>query len=218
MRSLIPLVLLVTVSIPVGCAGGVSGPVDGDSVPQMMSSGFASARIRQDVFGFTVLDVDQLFARFYSFYGACELVADDLSIQNSESGAEEAEEREALYREHSPEQYWSMDVTITAKDEDDIDGEDLTPGKSDDNFALAVNLCRVEGFPKVDDNGVLVFDQDCFRGDGGELEFRFESERYIDVFGDVELIEEDGDEAGDVDVSASASWCEPADDELEDLL
>lgn len=217
MRPLISLALLAPLALPVACAGGVSGPVDGDPVPQLMSSGFASARIQQDVFGFTVLDVDQVFARFYSFYGSCELVADDLAIQNSESGAEEAEEREELYRERSPEQYWSLDVTITAKDEDDIDGEDLTPGSGDENFALSVTLCRVEGFPKVE-NDVLVFDQDCFRGDGGELEFRFESERYLDVAGDVELIEEDGDEAGEVDVSASASWCEPADDELEELL
>jgi hypothetical protein len=217
MRTFISLALLAPLALPVACAGGVSGPVDGDSVPQMMSSGFASARIQQQVFGFTVLDVDQVFVRFFSFYGACDLVAEDLAIQNSESGREEAEEREELYRERTPEQYWSMDVAITAKDEDDIDGEDLTPGQSDENFALSVNLCRVEGYPNVE-NDVLVFDQDCFRADGGELEFRFESKRYIDVFGDLELIEEDGDEAGEVDVSASASWCEPADDELEDLL
>lgn len=217
MRSFISLVLVAPLLLPVACAGGVSGPVDGDPVPQLMSSGFASARIRQEVFGFTVIDVDQVFARFYSFYGACELVAEDLAIQNSEEGAEEAEEREELYQERTPEQYWSMDVGITAKDEDDIDGEDLVPGTSDENFTLSVTLCRVKGHPEVED-GVLVFDQDCFRGDGGELEFRFESERYIDVFGDVELIEDDGDEAGEVDVSASASWCESADDELEDLL
>lgn len=217
MRPLISLALLAPLALPVACAGGVSGPVDGDSVPQMMSSGFASARIQQDVFGFTVLDVDQVFVRFFSFYGACDLIAEDLAIQNSESGREEAEEREQLYRERTPEQYWAMDVGITAKDEDDLDGEDLTPGSSYDNFALSVTLCRVNGQPDVD-NDVLVFDQDCFRGDGGELEFRFESERYLDVFGEVELIEDDGDEAGDVDVSASASWCEPADDELEELL
>lgn len=211
------LLLSCLVVAELGCAGGVSGPVDGDAVPQFLSSGFASARVRQDVFGFTVVDVDQVIARFYSFYGACELVASDFAIQNSESGEEEAQEREQLYQERTPKEYWTMDVSITAQDEDDLDGEDLTPGSQNEDFALGVTICHVTDFPEAEGD-TLRFDQQCYRGNGGELEFRFKSEQFIDVFGEVELVEDDGDDAGDVDVSASASWCEPADDELEDLL
>lgn len=199
------------------CAGGVGGTVNDEGVPRFSSSSVVSTSlVNFNLFGINV-DRDIVHVQFVTYLGGCEVLAEDLHIQNTESDLEErAQEREQLYRERTPQDWWSLTLDITAEDETDIDGEEIDVGGNNDQSLSAV-LCHNKDFPEA--NGAnLEFDDDCFAAEDGELEIAFAKKQGISVGGALELNDEDGDAAGDVDVSGSASFCEIADDEFDDLF
>lgn len=215
---LLRFIALSVLAVPlcVGCtAGGVSGTLDDEGVPSFSSSALVTAEIED------FPDIDQVVARFTSFGGLCELWAADLDILNrDDSRSDKARDREDLYKERAPQDWWTAEVNVVIDDEDDLNGADLEPGRFDDDSILSVTVCHHEDWPEADGED-LDFDADCYRADDGELVFRYDGEneaRTIHIDGDLEMEDLDGDNAGDIRFGGSASSCDPADDEFEESV
>jgi hypothetical protein len=104
---------------------------------------------------------------------------------------------------HFPETgFWDLDISFRVDDADDVrDDYDL----QDDDDKVVVNLCHQTGKPKFNDEGVDER-RECFRAEDGDLDVTaFEESTKIELTGKkIELVDDEDDGAGDIEITASA--------------
>jgi len=200
----------LALSSSVACAGSVSGAVDEDGVPGMMSSTMVNASVNA-----IFTQVDTVQSTWVSFGDYCSFQAADLHAVRKG----DARDREDLYKERTPKDWWSVVVSISAPDADDADGATLDlSGGNDDNISFSLTVCHNKDFPEEKD-GHLEFDQDCFSGTNGDVDIAYDRKNGLSASGPkIDLEDKHGDDAGRVGFSGSASLCPDADDEFEEIV
>ena len=213
---------LATLSVAAGCAGSVKGEIDGDKVGQI-DSGFwfyaaegddgAVAQVSLATFGGycdkaveVVKDATDSYERFF-----------DGDIDQDELGEELADTNADLL----PSKYWLFDVAFYAEDEDDFVGDDYDFDA--EVPTAAAQVCHQSS--ALDLVGLFLEgdltseDVECFYGRDGDLEitaFGAGGGR-VKGRGSVELVDEDGDRAGDVEYTFSVPYCAAYEEALEDF-
>lgn len=195
-----------------GCSGSVGGPVSGDGVPGMSSGIMMNATI--SFFGLS--SADTVRALWTSFGDGCAFEAEDLRLALKDGSARD---REDLYKQRTPADWWSTQIDITAPDADKADGAtlDLSGGNSD-KISFTLVICHNRDFPR-EKNNQLVFDQDCFPATNGDVDIGYDRKAGLQASGPkIDLQDSDGHDAGRVSFSGSASFCADGDNEFERLF
>jgi hypothetical protein len=182
------------------CSGNVSGEVDGLGVGAMWSGVMGDEETNIPLLGG---DYQQVNATWYSYGDAC--------THYKNLDGEDADDREQYFKDKLPQEWWS--VSFSATDDDSNDLKNFNGDLSDDDLVF-ITICHNKDYPDADGN-VLVFDQDCYGANDGDVELQWVEGESVRLTGtDVELAEGDGDDAGTIGFSGSASFCEDFDDTL----
>jgi hypothetical protein len=234
-------VTLTALVISSGCAGSVTGELDGTNAP-----GFSEAIM---AFYSPLADGTQrMFVHAVTFGGACETLTrvadqteratdawfDDLTEYTTRNLNQDEldglittrsnvwhEELDQLHRDNYPETWWSMQQLVYASSRGDYEGE-----KFDIQDAATIQICEHFAYP----SHAAAFDAPsgdaaaqqqalgvrCFTGQDGDLEIGvFEDDGRVEITGDAEMVDVDEADAGDIEFSVNAPWCEDFEDELD---
>ena len=194
------------------CAASISGEVDGEAVPGFTSS--ALGVVEQPG-----TDAVGLIAYFMTGGDACNVLARAFEIQQDESDPEEeAEQLEELFKESTPEDFWYATVSVLAEDADDLEDEvEVDLEDFDEDIRATFNVCHRDEYPQ-EKNGFLDVDDDCYVAEDGVLTLAYSEEDALQVGTDKEmdLNDDDGDDAGEITFSGRALYCKALSDALED--
>lgn len=216
------------------CAvGNVSGEVDGDTVPAFRTGLVYEANEITDA------DDTVAVAAFYTFSNGCELVGEHMdakadalrSFSDSDDSLEDiADDVRSFEEKNLPEDYWVAYVVVAAEDEGDI--EDAHDVESDDaGEGSGALLCHHTGAvdaPNDDIQAALFPDflapfaaddnRDCFLAEEGEITVSKYDGKTITLTAEVELKDNEDDDAGEVEISAAADHCEDAESAVDGII
>lgn len=125
-----------------------------------------------------------------------------------------------------PANYWKAIFTADAADEDDIPG---ASGKINDDdvdleedVRVSLRVCRVNNHPAVaESNGLssVKEDEDCFAADDGDVDIEtfVENQQLVARASEVKLVDADGEDAGEVAVTITATHCPSLEKALQDF-
>jgi hypothetical protein len=226
--------LLACVLVCVGCAGSVSGEVDDESVPALISGFFIQLDEAENAFGVsaTLVSVpdgcNQATERQKNFNDAFEKQKDALKDANE---IEDADARQdaidaanddfanaiVTYDEdNAPTDYWTVGVTVNVEDDGDVEDKyDV----EDDAAKAGLSVCRVNDHPR-NKNGAVRLDQDCFVATSGDLEITtYEKDETFAFTADVKLKDALNldKQKGDVTITGSTTYCEDLESAVDDF-
>lgn len=201
----------------VGCAGSVTGEVDGKALGGVQSSAFIQPDIGDNFMvsaaGVSVMDACGGTTRFLEERKDIEeTFHDDLDDAESTDDADDAKKAYAealtdLSNDKLPKDFWSIGVAVGGEDDGDIE-DDFKLGDDDPAF---FSVCFHEGEYDYDDEDLTDGGADCFGADNGDITVeKFEKDGTIVISGeDIDLVDEDGDDQGNIEkFSMTASYCE----------
>ncbi len=200
-----------------GCAGGVSGEVDSDSVPRFTTSAAFEANSN-------FLNRDVIAATWSSSGDACRDGTALLKIYNNADNSEEyADDVEAYAKDNLAEDYWTASVVLNAQDIDDLKKQqDIDFNDQDSDLIGGLTICHITGYPKST-NGSLDTDEDCYSANEGVLRVQYQSEGTLSVSTDgdnlIEVDETDGNGDGhDLSFGGNAGYCADGSKEYDDQV
>lgn len=228
-RSLLSLVTLPAASACL--AGSIDGQVDGDNVPALQSGiVFESDAMSDD-------DYDTIaIAAFYTFEDGCERASDQLdtkadSMHDAARGTAidtVVDDVQDFEKDNLPDDYWAAYVVVGGDDERDLE----------DDFALDDDLSKVDAYvlvchhtgavdaPDEDPTAALLPEvlapfaedknRDCYLAEDGDLHITEYTGERMKLSAELELVDDDEDDAGDVELSGIARECRAAGDAFDD--
>lgn len=239
----LPIGLLSSVAsiASVGCApANVEGTVDGEAVAALSSASFIEATLGEGDAARTIITSTAM-----SILDGCGAVtrmqdkrnaayAEYLDATDDETDSEVinaallayAEAQVDAAKEEVPATYWTATLSASAADEDDIQGASAEIDAEDvdleEDVVMSLRVCRVNSHPEVEEsNGIasVKTDEDCFAADSGDVEVEtfVENQSIVARATEVKLVDDEGEEAGEVAVSISAAHCPTLEKSLQDF-
>jgi hypothetical protein len=194
------IIALSCLSLSAACVGNVSGEIDGKGVAPMWSGIMGDKETQIPLLGG---DIQNVIATWYSYGDSCK--------HYEALDGENADDQEDYIKANLPQDYWTL--SLNASDDDKGDLEQLKQDLSDDDF-LFITICHTTDYPEAR-NGFLEQDQECYSANDGEVEMQWVEGESVRLTGtELEFDDNDGDDAGTVGFSGSASFCEDLDDNL----
>lgn len=202
-----------------GCAGGISGEIDDESVPSFSTAAAAEFDAGRDF--------DGVIGIWSSAGDACVDGTEHAKFQNDIADGDDgaAKDWEDYDAEHLPEEYWYAVLQVIADDIDDLEEEqEIELDDPDDDLAASLTVCHVKDYPE-EKNDRIDTDEDCyvsnaFAGDGTIfVQYSHEGTLHVSTDGEdlIEVEEVDGNDDGDdLSFSGSAGYCDDLADELDD--
>jgi hypothetical protein len=240
MNRLLPRLCLLALSVPLaGCAGNVSGDIDGTTGVSFTDSFFAwmpeagNGDERMQIIATTFGGACDAHAQAYD--RLTEIIEDvendttailqnpDLNLAEKSQAIDDRVEEgwDAVsdeYPEYFPEQYWELRIELRAESKRDFEDERFDfPG--DGSF----RVCNHTEYPDfyastqtdTEEERQEALGMECFDAEDGDLRFSaFDDEGAVQASGDAELEDADDDNAGEVDFGFGAAWCEDYEDEI----
>lgn len=207
------------------CPGNVTGEVDEESVPALLSALFIQLDEADGAYGVsaamttTLGGCEAATKRQEAFNDAFETQQEDL--QDSPEDADDindefADTIVAYDEENVPTDYWTVGVSVNVEDDGDVDDKfDI----EDDAGKIGVAICRINDHPRTKDHAVKR-DQDCFVAEKGDVEVTaFEKDESFEFTAEVDLIwaENPDRKAGDVVITGTAKYCETLEKAVDDF-
>lgn len=213
--------------------GRVLGEVDGEDVPAFRTGIVFEAN------EITEADDTVAVAAFYTFSDGCELVAEHMDAKadavrnltdSNDSFEDIADDVKSFEAKNLPDDYWAAYVVVAAEDEGDIEDEhDVESGDAGEGSGVLV--CHHTGavdapndniqaalFPEFflpfaeDDN------RDCFVAEEGEVVVSKYDGKTIQLTAEVELKDDEGDDAGDIEIGAAAARCDETESAVDGVI
>jgi hypothetical protein len=207
------------------CPGNVTGEVDEESVPALLSALFIQLDEADGAYGVsaamttTLGGCEAATKRQEAFNDAYETQQEDLQDNPEDAddiNDEFAETLVAYDEENVPTDYWTVGVSVNVEDDGDVEDKfDI----EDDAGKIGVSICRINDHPRVKDHAVKR-DADCFVAEKGDVEvIAFAKDESFEVTAEVDLIWADNPdrEAGDVVITGTAKYCETLEKAVDDL-
>lgn len=225
----------------VACApANIEGAVDGEAVAALSSASFTEANLGDGETSRTVVTSNAISVNdgcgvatrlqekrneaFAAMLDATDGETDSDAINGAMLTYAEAQVDAA--KGEVPATYWTATLQANAPDEDDIQGasEQLNADDIDlaEDVVMSLTVCRVNAHPEVDDsNGIASVknDQDCFAADGGDVEVEtfVENQSIVAHATGVKLVDEEGEDVGEVIINISATHCPSLEQALQDF-
>lgn len=223
------LALALALHAVAGCSvAKLQGEVDGEHVPSFHTGMiFEANKMTSD-------DDIVAVAAFYSFSGGCDVVAEQTDVKadgiqglGAGDDAEELiDEVRSFEEDNLPEEYWAAYVVLAGKNESDIEDDfDI----QDD--VVAVTVCHHTGAvdaPREDPAAALLPDfaapffkdanRECFGAEEGEVRVSLYDGKSISLVAEVELVDDEGDDAGEVELGGLGAHCAPVQDAMDGLF
>lgn len=203
---------LASLSCVVGCAGSISGEIDGESVPGFSSAAFglatqgdAGVAIGVALGGDSCKTGSELFQQ--SVDGR-----DDSPEKRAEDGAD-------FINENIPQGTWFLSTSFSATDKDDIESGSIDLEDPDSGVFFSLSVCFQDDEAEADGE-VLDSGADCYSAAEGDLDVELDDDQTrLTIKGEkIEMHDEDGDDQGDVDINVTYSRCDDLDDAVDDLI
>lgn len=212
--------------------GKLTGEVDGELVPAFQSGLVFEASSATEAEDYVAV------AAFYTFSNACDLVAGQMDVRadavadivaaSSPNDTEKAIDAVRDFeKENLPEDYWAAYVVLGGENENDIEDDfDIEDDAAD------VVVCRHTGAVDVDRDDFLAAvlpdfaepfakdrNRDCFRASEGEVRVSlYDESKSISLVTESELDDGEGDDAGEIELGAVASYCATTERAVEGLI
>ncbi len=215
-----------------GCSvGKVTGEVDGDRVPAFLTGLVFEANEITDA------DDTVAIAAFYTFSNGCELVSEQMdakadavrSLSSGDDFEDIADDVRSFEEKNFPEDYWAAYVIVAAEDKGDI--EDAHDIEADSDDITDVLVCHHTGAVDAPSDNIQAavlpdffapFSQDdnrdCFVAEEGEVRVSLYDGKTISLVAEVELKDDEGDDAGDIELGALAAHCEDAESSVDGII
>jgi len=197
------------VVVAAGCpAGTVTGQLDGKAVPAFGEAAFGLiAEEGALAFGFALPG------------DSCRDGKDviDAAFSTPDDAAATNEANREVINDKVPEESWYISMILGADDNDDIENDTIElddPGK----LGLVFDVCFQDNDAKIID-GELDNGADCFSASDGDvvLEIDKKDPKTLRLKGEgIEMIDGDGDDAGDVNFDVTFSRCADIEEALND--
>ncbi|MBI1948566.1 MAG: hypothetical protein HYS27_22960 [Deltaproteobacteria bacterium] len=209
--------------------GKITGEVDGDLVPAFNTG------IVYEANQLTADDDVVAVAAFYTFGGGCDLVAEQMDVKadgirglvDGKDVEKLIDDVKAFEDDNMPEDYWAAYVILAGENENDIEDD----FKIDDGDETAVLVCHHTGgvdAPREEPQAALLPDygaaffkdsnRDCFVANEGEVRVSLYDGKSISLVAEVELVDADDDDAGEVELGALAAHCPATESAVDGLL
>jgi hypothetical protein len=208
-----------------GCPGSVTGQVDDEDVPALLSAFFIQLDETDGAFGMraamtsTPGGCENATRRQEAFNEAFEKQQEELKDfpEDADDINEEFADAVVQYDEQNvPTDYWTVGVGVFVEDDGDVEDEfDI----EDDAGKIAVSICRINDHPRVKDRTVRR-DEDCFVAEKGDVEITaFEEGATVAFTAEVDLIyaSNPDKDAGDVVIEGEATYCESLETAVDDF-
>jgi hypothetical protein len=212
--------------------GKISGEVDGSFVPAFHTGMVFEASGVSDADDYVALTA------FYTFSNGCDLVAEQMDVRAEAAAdlgaADDVSDLEELIdavadfeADKLPDDYWAAYVVLAGEDdndiEDDFDIEDDT---------VSVVVCHHSGAVDVDRDeleAALLPDfaapfakdsaRDCYVAEEGEVRVSlYQESGSISLVAEVELVDDEGDDAGEIELGGLGGYCGNAEGAVEGLF
>jgi hypothetical protein len=233
--------LVLAASLCAGCAGSITGDLGGGSVPGFSDSLFAfhnplsdgteRMQLRATTFGgacssLTAVQDESERSSSSWFDDVTEINTRNVSAEERDELIDRRsqiwyEELDEIHRMHLPETFWEATLLLFAPSRSAIDG-----GAFDIQDQVTLQVCEHYGWPDhaaafsaapgdtpAIQEGMGVR---CYTALDGDVDVvAFEDAARVEVAGSGEMVDVDGAQAGDIEFSLNASWCEDYEDELD---
>lgn len=233
MRNRTCFALVIALCPQLACSvGKITGEIDGDLVPAFTSGLVFEASAATPEEDYIAV------AAFYTFSNACELVAQqmdaradavtDIGAAENENDVEKAIDTVKDFEAANlPDDYWAAYVALAGDNENDI--EDSFDIEED---PAGVVVCHHTGAVDVERDDFLAAvlpafaepfandsNRDCFEASEGDVRVSiYEESKSISLVSESELVDDEGDDAGEIELGAVASYCAQTESAIEGLL
>src|SRR3990167_2205487 len=229
MRPALPLPVALITSLLAGCSvAKLKGEVDGDEVPSFHTGMiFEANKLTSD-------DDTVAVAAFYTFSDGCGLVAEQMDVKaDGIQGLSDGKDVEDLIddvkefeEERLPEEYWAAYVMIAGENandiEDDFDIEEDAVSVLVCHHRGAVDAAREEPAAALlpDFAGATGKDsnRDCYWAEEGDVRVSLYDGKSVSLVAAVELVDDEGDDAGEVELGGVGAHCPATESAVEGLL
>lgn len=212
-----------------GCAGGnVDGEIDGDFVPNFRTGMVVAANQLTD-------DDDEVaLAVFTTFSDGCGLLAEHLDVKaygirgitNGDDVEELIDDVRDFEETNLPDDYWVAYVVLAGENQRDI--EDNFNVEDDAGGAIICHHTGAVDAPRDQPQAALLPDflaptykdanRECYAAEEGEIRVSLYDGKAISLVAEVELIDDEGDDAGEVRLSGMGGSCAATADAVDGLL
>ena len=207
MNSMIRISVIGIVAAIAGCAGSVRGDIDGESIPTFYDAALGGVEDRAN---------DAFLLLGYNLPGdSCEDGA-----ELTAAIADDDEDRVDTINKLIPVGDWQTQLLLTGSSFRDIEDETYDIGDADNEVRIQLSFCLQKREAEVDDDGID-FGSNCYLADNGDLKFELsDDEKQLRIISDGELdvVDLDGDNVGDVTVDITFKGCEALTDEAKNVL
>lgn len=190
-----------------GCAGSVRGDIDGESIPTFYDAALGGVEVDEPE-GFLLVG--------YNLPGdSCEDGAALIA-----STGDDDEDRVDTINELVPVGDWQTQLLLGGTSFNDLKNETYDLSDGDNEVGIQLSFCRQKREADVDDDGID-FGNDCYRAADGDLTLELsddDEQLRIVSDGELEVVDDDGDDVGDVTVDITFKGCQPLIDEVKDLV
>ena len=205
MDSMIRICIIGGLALASGCAGSVRGDIDGDSIPTFYDAALGGVETDN---GFLLVG--------YNLPGdSCEDGADLVA-----GASDDADDRADTTNELVPVGDWQTQLLLNGSSFNDLKNETYDLSDTDNEVVIQLSFCLQKREAEVEDD-VLDLGADCYFVADGDLTFELgddEQQLRIVSDGELEVVDTDGDDVGDVTVDITFKGCEALIDEVKDLL
>ena len=203
--KLIAHMCIIGTVVVTGCAGSVRGDIDGESIPTFYDAALGGVEFED---GF-------LLVGFNLPGDSCEDGAELIA-----ASVDDDEDRVDTINELVPVGDWQTQIVLSGSSFNDLKDETYDLEDEDNEVGIQLTFCRQKREAEVEDDGIDL-GADCYLAAEGELTFELDdAEQVLRIVSDGELdvIDANDDEVGEVTVDITFKGCDALTEEVKDVL